>query len=283
MLCPKCGNPVRNHERHCAVCDADVGYPNVRAAQEPHELAALEQRVRAAQSKAEACGAKAELEGLTEALNKSQAVLCRSLHQVMSLVSSDNELYATFYSQVSSGSRRPEETVVERERLIADNLLFPHYHHEIRFAALSLDCRGVRRYGACALTLTDLAIRERATVFEKNSVEFCREHRLGAGKAVLPGFRARWQDRAKLGVAKCGHKLEPRMEARHFARLVLDESDTDAPPDFIEVHIYGPLHRRAVQSIVVRTSSEPSDEALVLEIERRADEFHARVLHERTP
>jgi|ERR1017187_257868 hypothetical protein len=181
---------VRSHERNCAVCDADVGYPNVRAAQDSDEASALEGRVAEASRSCAARGCEAVLAQFQEAVQTSRAVLCRSLHQVMSLVSSDNEIYATFYAQINAQTRRPEETLVERERLIADNLLFPYFHQEIRFAALSPDGRGVRHYGACALTLSEVAIRHRATVFEKNSVEFCRERKLGMRKPVPLGFRA---------------------------------------------------------------------------------------------
>jgi len=57
---------------------------------------------------------------------------------VQELVSSDNVLYATFYQLVGMGARRPEDTQTDLERLIADDIIFPYYKHEIRFAALSL-------------------------------------------------------------------------------------------------------------------------------------------------
>src|SRR5436309_16027061 len=40
----------------------------------------------------------------------------------------------SFYAQVGAHMRRPEESFVEQDRLIADNLLFPYYREEIRFA-----------------------------------------------------------------------------------------------------------------------------------------------------
>ena len=282
MTCPECGNGVRKHERNCAVCDADVGYPNVRAAQDAGEISALERRVEEASRLCANRGCGALLGEFLNAVRTSRAVLCRSLHQVMALLSSDNEIYAAFYAQVNARIRRPEETLVERERLIADNLLFPYFHEEIRFAALSLDGRGVGHYGACALVLSELAIKHRATVFEKNSVEFCRERKLGVGKPVPCGFRAVWQERGKLAAAKLHNRLDPNRDSSQFAGVLLADSEGEGSPDFIEVHIYGPVHRRAIESVVVRGPMDPSAEALLIEITRRAEEFNAKVTRETT-
>ena len=214
---------------------------------------------------------------LRAAVRNSRAVIGRSLHQVMALVSSDNELYASFYGQRRAGARRAEDTAVERERLIADNLLFPHYHEEIRFAALSLTNEGVRYYGPCSIVLSEIALRNRTTVFEKNSVEFCREHRLGVEAPLPPGYRAVWDARDKLAAAKLHGQLKPDDMERDFQRLLLS-NDQQACADFVEVHIYGPLHRRAIASITVDEPATASDEALVIELEKRAAEVDARVV-----
>jgi hypothetical protein len=277
MICQKCGNEVRSHERNCPVCDADVGYPNVRAAETQEEVSALQERAAVAVDSCAARGCSRVLLEFQRALQSSKPVLSRSIQQVMALMSSDNELYASFYAQVGAHSRRPEETLVERERLIADNLLFPYFHEEIRFAALSLDGKGVRHYGACALALSEVAIRTRASVFEKNSVEFCREHKLSAGKSIPPGHRAVWQDRDKLAVAKLHDRLSADLKSDRFGQILLDD---ESNPDFIEVHIYGQLHRRAIESIFVHESTDRSAEALILEIERRAEELNAKVMRE---
>jgi len=278
MKCQQCGNEVRSHERHCAVCDADVGYPNVRCALGAEEVSALAQRVAEAQRSCAARECTDILVAFAAAVRMSKAVLGRSLQQVLQLVSSDNELYATFYAQVDAHARRPEETLMERDRLLADDLLFPHFREEIRFAALSLDGNSVRHYGACSLVLSELAIQHRATVFEKNSVLFCRERRLGVENGIPPGYRAVWDAREQLASAKLHHRLAPGLEPAAFPRILLSEGTNGAEPDFVEVHIHGPLHRRAIEQIVIRGTSRSSDEALLLEIERRAEEFHTEVV-----
>ena len=268
---PECGESVLSYARNCHVCQEDVGYPNIRAAEA--ESSALEARWAEARTSAEDRGCLKIVERFRTAVNHSKAVLCRSLGQVLNLVSSDNELYATFYGLVRAEARLPEDTMIERERLLADDLLFPHYKDAIRFAALSLNGKGVTHYGRCSVVLTDASVRRRATVFEKNSVDFCREHGLGFGNlnssARIPaGYRAIWEERGKLAAAKVQSIITSATSEQGFPRVLLD----DDLPDFVEVHIYGPLHRRAIESINISGGGHPSDEALMLEIERRSAE-----------
>ena len=92
MRCPnpECGEPVRSYARNCHVCLEDVGYPNVRAAEA--EASALEARWVEAKRRAEGRGCLKIVERFRVVVGNSRAVLCRSLGQVLSLVSSDNEL-----------------------------------------------------------------------------------------------------------------------------------------------------------------------------------------------
>jgi hypothetical protein len=284
MTCPRCSNAIRANERNCPVCDADVGYPNVRAAQEPIEIQALAARLVDAERR---CAAR----GCDEVLGRfrrrvadfSKAVLCRSLGQVLTLLSSDDQLYASFYAQVGAHMRRPEENLVEQDRLIADDLLFPYYRDQIGFAALSLNNVGIRHYGACSVTLSDVSIRHRATVFEKNSVAFCRERKLGAGTGLPNGYRATWPDRDKLTASKLHHQLQESDTDADFARALVRESADGLQTDFVEVHIFSPLHRRAVERVSVPTPARGAEEALVLEIERRADELGVQVIRTDAP
>ena len=184
----------------------------------------------------------------------------------MALVSSDNELYTSFYNLVGAEARRPENTEVDRERLQADDLLFPHYRQHIRFAALSLDGRGAMSYGNCSLVLKDMAIRERTTVFEENALDFCKKRRFQG--PLPPGYRAVWNERDKLATAKLQPLLAPGMAERDFARILLRPSARDRQEDFVEVHIYGTLNRRSIERVVVQQPTHPPDRAFLLEIRR---------------
>ncbi|MBI3671133.1 MAG: hypothetical protein HY237_15300 [Acidobacteria bacterium] len=183
------------------------------------------------------------------------------------LVSSDNQLYASFYQLVGAGARRPEDTPVEKARLLADDLLFPYYREEMRFAALSLDGLGATSYGECSLVLKDGPIRERATVFEENSVYFCKRRDLGLNRSVPPGYRATWDERDQLAVAKLESVLQPETQPSDFARILLRPHVKPKEDDFIEVHIYGPLHRRNIERLVVRRPKK-TDGPLLKEIAR---------------
>ena len=158
---------------------------------------------------------------------------------------------------VGVGARRPEKSVIDRERLIADDLLFPHYKDKIRFAALSSDGIGVTDYGSCSLVLKTLAISDRATVFEENSLEFCRTRGLGVGRPVPPGHRAVWEERELLGCAKLSARLNPSTPDSFFPGLL------KSGKDFIEVHIYGALHRGSLERIVLNRPPKGPDKVLL--------------------
>jgi hypothetical protein len=180
MECPNCQTDVRESEERCPACHKVLGYPNVRAANAVAEKMALAERYRNALSTAGLRSYTDVLIRFLEAVKSSKAVICRSISKTKELISSGDELYASFYELLGAGARRPEKTKVERERLLADDLLFPFYKKEIKFAALSLDGTGVTAYGKCSMVLRDLAISERTTVFEENSLVFCKSRGLGS-------------------------------------------------------------------------------------------------------
>jgi len=268
MKCGNCGEAVRAHERTCVVCGHDCGYPNTRAAEEPDEVRALESRVRAAEAAATSRGCAATLAAFRDAMKSSAAVLSRPLGTAKGLLSTDNELYATFYQMVGMEARRPEETAVEVERRLADDLVFPHYAEHIRFAAVSLDGYGLPHFGDCALVLKEISIRDRATVFEENSVYFCKKRDLGLQRGVPAGFRAVWSRRDGLAAAKLEARLSPGNTAQDFAAVLISSAPKIEDADFIEVHIYGPLHRRSVAKLTVRNPSRRADRAILKEMER---------------
>lgn len=257
MICPRCQVDVLESERICPSCSKDLGFPNIRTAQEEVEKIALGKRYEKALADAGSRSYTDVLLRFQEAVRFSKAVICRSVSKVKDLISSDNELYATFYQLVGAGARRPEKGAMDRERLVADSLMFPHYAKEIRFAALSLDGVGVTDYGSCSMVLRNLAISERATVFEENSLEFCRSRELGVGRPVPPGYRAVWEERDLLVCAKFVGHLSPSTTDDSFPGIL------KSGKDFVEVHIYGSLHRGSIERIVVKRSAKREDGVLL--------------------
>src|ERR1700693_4663276 len=100
MECPHCSAPIRQSEYLCPVCYKPCDYPNVRAACTPEEQKALAERLSQAEANAARCGTATVLALFREAVRSSKAVLCRPIGLVMTLVSSDSQLYASFYQLV---------------------------------------------------------------------------------------------------------------------------------------------------------------------------------------
>lgn len=264
-FCPQCREEAKLFERFCLTCGFDLGFPNVRMAAHPAEVAALAKRVEESTLGAHAKGCASIISDFASAAKASFAVLSRSFNKIQEMVSTDNELYASFYQLVGAGAKRPLTTVVEFERQIADDLLFPYYREHIRFAALSLDGSGPAGYGDCTVSLKDVAVKNRATVFEENSLTFCRRFGLGFGRPVPRGHRAVWSDRDKLATAKLAATLSANTGTDEFAEKLIDGDN------FIEVHIFGPLTKYSIAAVTRSNATRPVDKLLESEIRRRLD------------
>jgi hypothetical protein len=184
VKCLICGESVPASARSCPSCQADAGFPNVRAAAIIEEKTALEKRFRDAEISARARGCEEILGDFGTAVLYSKAVFCRNLNVVTALVCSDNALYASFYRQLEGETRLPEDSPFDRARTAVDGTLFPHYHKDICFAALSLNHLGPSKYGDYTIVLKEKMILQRATVFEENSVSFCQKHRIVVGDSI---------------------------------------------------------------------------------------------------
>lgn len=247
MQCPYCDHPdVRSYERDCPRCGRDCGYPNVRRATDAAEVMALHERFEGQRLAAAARGC---LEGFLRFFalgSRSQAVMARREKVALALLEDENSVWRSFYDQVDSGIRRPQDTEVEDERSLADERLFPKYRNNICFAALSLNGLGPAFYGTCCITFEESVFAHRASVFEENSLNLIRRLKFGA---VPPGLRAIWENRAELVAAKLGERIQPALPDDAFERLLMAGDPTDQDPDFVEVHIYGPLHAAAISRI----------------------------------
>jgi len=270
MDCPRCSSQIRGNERNCPTCGNDVGFPNVRAAKEYEEKAALAKRYENALQNASGRGCSEVVVEFLNALTSSVAVICRSPSKVKELVSSANELYASFYQLVGAGARRLEGAKMDLQRRIADSIMFPYYEEHIRFATLSLNGVGATVYGGCSIVLKDVAISQRATVFEENSVLFCERWGLGVAKPLPPGYRATWEDRGILATAKLEPRFTPATNATEFPTILVGETGQD----FVEVHVFGALDRGSIERIIALKPKTEADRILLEEIKRhKAVEF----------
>ncbi len=218
---------------------------------------ALEAKYLAARAAVVARDCEAAFFGYEAALNGSVAVLCRSLDDAKALLSSESAVYGTFYHQRESGMRRAETSPIETQREASDVRLFPHYHKEIRYAALSLDGRGATAWGPCSLILKAAAISHRATAFWQNAVDFCNAVCPRQDEPIPPGFRAVWASRAKLAAAKGEPMVLSTTTAAEFPRILLEGAR------FVEVHIFGPFDRQSIEKVLVPAPTTRADRALV--------------------
>lgn len=245
-----CGIEVASHLRYCTVCGEDIGFPNVRLAQSPAEQEALAKRLKVAETIADAGGYRSVLENFGTAVAGSKAVMARSLGDVEKLVKSENALLISYHKQVRAQSKLPQNNVWDRGRTAAESTILPNIYDEINFAALSLDGKGHPAYGRYFIVFKEPAIANRATIFEENPFIFCQRHRIVAGNAAPVGFRAMWADRAKLAKAKLRAQLNATTLPEEYPGILLRPGTGTADGDFVEVHIFGPIHRRAIERVI---------------------------------
>jgi hypothetical protein len=143
--------------------------------------------------------------------------------------------------------------------------LFPMYSQHIIFAALSPNGRGTTTYGGEVWMTwgTPFLVERWMSLIEENSYTFFEQHELGRLGAEVPwGYRAVWEDRAKLAVAKLGPLLTSATVPNDLNGLLLQASPTRAEDRFIEVHIYaeGGLDAREVDHVAFQHVPATLDE-----------------------
>jgi hypothetical protein len=237
--CPRCGHEYGPHRDRCEVCGLDVGAPNVRAANEPEEVQALEQRYAAAVADARGRGCQEVVERFEQQAAASKAVLCKHFSDVYGLAAkgSGSWLILTYQDQVRAG--RPPDAPEWARRRILEERWFTNYTEEIHYGALSLTDSGMSGYGEVSLVFREVAIEDRASVGEGNAVTFAQG--IPLDDPLPPGHRAAWKLRGKLCVAKLSERLQADTEASAFAGILLSAAHDRSSPDFVEVHVYGAL------------------------------------------
>lgn len=251
LACEYCTFGVPINSDHCPHCARPSRFPNVLMAEQPQQSDALNARFEAATGRLshESRLIAAAFRQAVDA--ESRAVIARPSADVFRLLSSDRQLYASFYQLLDAATRLPANDSWDQHREVVDSRLFPHFKYKIRFAALSLSGRGLATYGDCFLILRDDMIGHRSTVFEENSVVFCTRNEIKCVEPVPPGYRATWAERGKLAVAKHGHEIDETLSAAGFPALILASAENPADDRFIEVHIFGSISSKSVESVSI--------------------------------
>ena len=273
--CGKCGAAIALNLSACPVCRTPAGFPNVKVANSAKELAALALRYDSAMVSANARGVTAELLAFENAVaTSSEAVMNRSLGALSTWINGPSEMLYSFWHQVKYHDRQPADTDWDQQRGAAESTINPHYYQELSFAALTLDGRGMFYYGPYSVILKSLAIEDRASVFDSNPFVFCKTHHVLAGQVPPAGYRASWQGRGRLAAAKLQPHIVP---GRDMANILMEDRRGNADCDFVEVHVFGPIHRLGIERIVGPEPKKRADRTTWKQIMRKAKEFGARV------
>ena len=259
MECDGCSYTVPANMRECPSCGEDCGFPNVRLAQHPDEVAALNERVKQAFISAEAKGSSERLESFGNAIKDSKAIICRPLSDVSHIVSNENNSYASFQRQVQAGARIPLENEFDRVRNRYEDALYPHFSEKIIFGALSLDVNGVFSYGGCAMVMKEKLISKRTSLFEENPHTFVVKHKIGMTKPIPPGYRSDWERKDLLATAKLHSKITKTTKNEDFASALQNDTGNTGSSDFIEIHIYGTINRDAIEVVSCKLPKTKAD------------------------
>lgn len=259
LECPRCGSNISDSAEKCDTCGYYAGSPNVRVASSDEETNALNTRYAEAVERAKANDSYPQLLMLEEAAKKSCVVVNADLDFLHFFVTNPKSLYSTYSLATKGQIRKPASRSDEEDRLSIESKLFGGYGGEIRYGALSLDGSGLKSYGAFTLKLRDVAIADRTTLLEVNSFDFVERYGIRPRVKLPSGYRATWEDRHRLVVAKLADRISPGTSGSEFSTMLLRGEGDRATDDFIEAHIFGAFDINAVESVSGNSSTGPKD------------------------
>lgn len=234
-----------------------LGFPMFREVSLASEKETLERRYNKAIKDAHTDGQDALLE-FSHALKDSRAAIAIGLDYLAGFMTKDETLYSSYALMVSGEIRKAASSVNDKKRRGVEGFFFGSYADKIRYAALSLDGKGLSSYGLFTLILKDVAVRARATLLEDNSYKFYDRFKDKIPDNFPPGYRAAWGERHKLAVAKLADRIPVTTTHDEFPGILLTCTGDRKTDDFIEVHIYGAFDNSAVETVVgnSKTSSK---------------------------
>ena len=245
--------------------------PNVEAAALPAEIAALHERyAQVKQFCAQVWDIIVDFQKHVEEM--ARITINLDLDTVNRLVV-DGEFYENYYERHQDGKQKHDS-----DREATETILFGEYKKHVRCGALCSHPTGLRNYGEFYIVLNDNEAEEYFSVFEENPFVFFKKHVYVPKRNPLVdyGYRATWQNRGKLAVAKLGERITEDTQPSDFPYiLTYSASEIDYPEldrharkmkdDFIEVHICKKINRDDI--VEVRAPGEYS------QVDENEDEF----------
>lgn len=256
--CPNCAREIGLEDRLCTYCHSDARPPNVRFAMRAGEAKALAANERKAVNAAKKKGVLKEIDALRQRAGDSKLVINRKFRALEAWLASENELYVNFYKLKELGVKMIDDQF-NRQRISAENTISPGFFRQLVVGALTIDGEGMSYYGDWTVIIRDDAIRARASVFWDNPFTFNKEKKIISGEDPPEGYRAPWEARADLAVAKLGGQLGTDGNGAPLESLFMGPDRTHADCRFIEVHIHGDIHADAIESVTPPKRMSPTD------------------------
>lgn len=236
LTCENCGEDVQDIEERCPTCGDPAGFPNVRVAY--REQDELENRYNEAIELARSNGYEASLQEFDESMSSSYAVINDKLRFIFQFITNEKALYSNYSFGVKGQVRKLAKEEDDQQRKTVEAIIFGTYGENIRYAALSLDKSGVSSYGPFTMIFREVAIIKRASLLENNSYSFVEKHNIRRGTDAPLGYRAAWEDRNKLAVAKLAGSISSTTTKAEHAKILLFSEGKYETDEFIEVHIW---------------------------------------------
>ena len=260
--CSTCGASLSAMLRYCPTCRTDAGAPNVRACKTKENLKALLSRYSDAELLANKKGLSTEFDNLKEAVKlKSGVVVTMTASTARKLFEDPNALYDNYNQLVGANARKPADPDNDRHRCSVGGLLFGSYANNIVYGALSLTEKGLPTYGDVHCRLRAITIDKRTSFLETNSYNFIADHHIAPGDNLPCGYRADWENRHMLVLAKLLDSLSSGQTEDEWQSIIIkSDSYNRDKDDFIEAHIYENFDRNAIESMVRYTNKKLSSE-----------------------
>lgn len=274
--CPKCRAPLSAHSRHCPTCKADAGAPNVRDVSSEDEKSSLFARFEAAKADAIAAGCESEFAEFILFIQEKACVIVNMPASVArDMASNPRDIYLNYEKLVGTGSRLPASMANDKQRRGIGGFIFGSIAENIVYGFMGFSEASLKSYGRIACQMKTVAIADRVTFLEENSYPFFARHQHLICKGEFPkGYRAVWDNKQNLVLAKLGKAIRPGYGENDFKRLLLTPGDRDQE-EFLEAHIYEGFNIYAIEQMSdIGTSkkdkTEDTDARIALELFQKA-------------
>jgi len=207
--------------------------PNVVAAAAPEEVNALHERYEHVEK---ICAQLWQI--ILDFQKHVEEMACITINlafETVNRIVAQHEFYKNYYELYSEGIKK-----FDRDREITDVCLFGEERGKsIRYGALCSRPSGLHSYGEFCIVLDGAVLQECASLFEENPFIFLKKHPYLPKQepCIPPGYRATWQNRGKLAVAKLGERITESTQPCDFPDILTHSASDKMEDDFIEVHI----------------------------------------------